>query len=258
MTDYNKVVQALNLYDETPAGFIEDADTILEDIVSNADLHEVGIGQDLLKIWLNADKSGRTAVEDTFLNLTGVEFPDYVERCVKETTRPASPDETLTLAEKTLDDGDIVATIVNVVNGSLAGRSFVRLFHAGTAISLAAPSSDGRLVVEIAEPDNSSPHGLKTLYRKPDCVNPAMQKELANLGDLIIALKNEGLEMAPEFYGGIGIKPPQMTKAECLLRYEGGEMSITNVELADLGKSVMVCTITEVVEFCRRWYSRRQ
>lgn len=79
------VRKAIELYDKTPNGEVTDADTILADIIEEVDMHEAGLGLNILEIWLNA--KNREDVENTFYCLSGVEFEEFVKMCVEKTTK---------------------------------------------------------------------------------------------------------------------------------------------------------------------------
>lgn len=81
----NKAKKALELYGQTPAGVIVDADTILADAVESADFEMTGLGEETIRIWQRS--SDRESVEQVFYNLAGIEFEAYLDRCIKETTK---------------------------------------------------------------------------------------------------------------------------------------------------------------------------
>lgn len=83
MEELLKEVEELN--DNTPFGFIKDADTILCDIIEDTDYEFSGIAQDIFNIWRNS--SDRKAVEQMFFEFTEMEFKDYLEKCKREITR---------------------------------------------------------------------------------------------------------------------------------------------------------------------------
>lgn len=81
-----KAKLALELYADTPAGDIFDADTILADAVQEADFEMTGLGEETIRIWLKS--SDKPSVEQVFYNLAGIEFETFLDRCINETTRP--------------------------------------------------------------------------------------------------------------------------------------------------------------------------
>ncbi len=85
MTDHKKVAEAILLYHRTPIGLITDADTILRNILENNDESDIGLGEELLRIWLNSED--KESIEAMFLSMTGVEFEVFVDRCLQETTK---------------------------------------------------------------------------------------------------------------------------------------------------------------------------
>ena len=73
------------LHNNTPGGMIKDADTILEDIIENRDKEVSGVANDVFEIYKNT--SDKKAVKAIFEAITGTTFDDYVDECVKNTTR---------------------------------------------------------------------------------------------------------------------------------------------------------------------------
>ena len=80
-----RVVEAKRLVESTPFGFITDCDTILCDIMEEADFEISGIGIDIFNIWLNS--KDRKSVEKIFYDLTDVPFEDFVNLCIQKTTK---------------------------------------------------------------------------------------------------------------------------------------------------------------------------
>ncbi len=83
MEELLKEVEELN--ENTPFGFIKDADTILNDIIDETDYEFDGIAQDIFNIWRNS--SDKKAVEQMFFEFTEMEFKDYLEKCKREISR---------------------------------------------------------------------------------------------------------------------------------------------------------------------------
>ena len=84
----SRVEQVIQLYKNTPDGLVIDSDTILKDVCDHCDMSENGLSIDVLSIWMNAKtQEERTSIENVFLAFTGVGFSDYLNQCLKETTR---------------------------------------------------------------------------------------------------------------------------------------------------------------------------
>ena len=79
------VIEAKALAKNAPDGFVVDGDTILCDIMEEADFEITGLAADIFDIWLKS--SDRKSVEKLFYDLTDVDFEDFVNRCLDETTR---------------------------------------------------------------------------------------------------------------------------------------------------------------------------
>ena len=78
--------EALSLMSRTPDGIVIDGDTILADIMEEADFEESGSTEELVAIWKStADKE---AFHRLFMFFTGWDFEDFLEAAVKRTTRP--------------------------------------------------------------------------------------------------------------------------------------------------------------------------
>ena len=76
-------VEALN--NNTPDGFIHDADTILADVFSNSDFEITGLANDIFNIYRNSMDKG--AVVEMFYALTGIQFDTYLTICLDNITR---------------------------------------------------------------------------------------------------------------------------------------------------------------------------
>ena len=83
-----KNVEKLN--SNTPDGQIVDADTILVDLIQNCDYEFSGIAQDIFGIWKQS--TDKKAVERMFFEFTGIEFDDFLEKCIKEISRSITHD----------------------------------------------------------------------------------------------------------------------------------------------------------------------
>ena len=73
------------LYANAPDGEVVDADTILKDIMDEVSFGVTGLSMELLDIYLNS--SDRASIERLFYTFTDIEFVDYLQRCVAETTK---------------------------------------------------------------------------------------------------------------------------------------------------------------------------
>lgn len=66
----------------------EDADTILADLCEETSMEEPGLAYDVFNTWKAAQTSHeRESIEGMFLIFAGIEFGEYLERCIKETTQ---------------------------------------------------------------------------------------------------------------------------------------------------------------------------
>lgn len=83
-----KNVEELN--SNTPDGQVIDADTILADLIKKCDYEFSGIAQDLFGIWKQS--VDKRAVEQMFFEFTGIEFEDYLIKCMKEISRSITHD----------------------------------------------------------------------------------------------------------------------------------------------------------------------
>lgn len=78
----NLLSQVEKLHNNTPDGVIIDADTILADLVQNND---EWFAQDIFNIWETS--KDKQSVEQMFFEFTGVEFDEYLRRCMDEITK---------------------------------------------------------------------------------------------------------------------------------------------------------------------------
>lgn len=76
-------VECLNA--AVPDGVIRDADTILKDILDEQDFEITGIAQDIFNIYKKS--TDKTSVKEMFFEFTGMDFDEYLNKCVKEITR---------------------------------------------------------------------------------------------------------------------------------------------------------------------------
>ena len=74
-----------NLLANTPNGMNRDADTILYDAIEEADFEITGIAECILRAWEKS--TDKKAVEEMFYTFTDMHFEDFLEKCIRETTR---------------------------------------------------------------------------------------------------------------------------------------------------------------------------
>ena len=78
----NLLSQVEKLHNNTPDGVIIDADTILADLVQNND---EWFAQDIFNIWETS--TDKRSVEQMFFEFVGVEFNEYLRRCIDGISR---------------------------------------------------------------------------------------------------------------------------------------------------------------------------
>ena len=78
---FNLINEVEKLNDNTPDEIIVDADTILVDIINGCDYEFSGFAQDIFNIWKGSND--KRAVEEMFYEFTGVEFVDYLNKCLE-------------------------------------------------------------------------------------------------------------------------------------------------------------------------------
>ena len=75
------------LYEHTPFyQSIQDADTVLADLMEAADFDVPEVGLTPILIW--QDATDKQSVEEMFYALTDCNFSDFLKQCIEETTRP--------------------------------------------------------------------------------------------------------------------------------------------------------------------------
>lgn len=133
-----KEVEDLN-YD-TPEGIIQDSDTILVDLLDKADFEISGISQDIFNIYKKS--KDKEAVKEMFFEFVGVEFEEYLVKCLEEITRvEASADKFLVTIIKTCEHTYLVGAnskeeAIDIVNEEYGGTcentdSFSEEYFAG-------------------------------------------------------------------------------------------------------------------------------
>lgn len=75
-----------DLYYNTPDGRIIDSDTILTDLVQEADWEENGLSLDLFRMF--KESSDKQTFLELFYLFTDTTFEDYLKQCLEETTKP--------------------------------------------------------------------------------------------------------------------------------------------------------------------------
>ena len=70
---------------------IQDADTILADLIEQKGHRYPGIAQDIFEIWTQS--SDKRSVEQMFYELVGIEFNDYLDKCITDTCYELLPDK---------------------------------------------------------------------------------------------------------------------------------------------------------------------
>ena len=85
---FDKLVRtARELAENTPNGCVQDADTILHDILSEADFEITGIGSELFNLFYDASEEEKEMFKKMFYVFTDTTFEEYVERCIERTTK---------------------------------------------------------------------------------------------------------------------------------------------------------------------------
>lgn len=86
MADIRELIRKVEcLNNDAPYGVIRDADTILKDILDEQDFEITGIAQDIFNIYKKS--TDKTSVKEMFFEFTGVDFDEYLNKCIKEITR---------------------------------------------------------------------------------------------------------------------------------------------------------------------------
>lgn len=81
----DKIRKVEMLMNNTPDGIIRDADTILIDLIEENDFEISGIAKDVFSIYKNS--TDKRAVKEMFYLFTGMDFKEYLKKCLVETTR---------------------------------------------------------------------------------------------------------------------------------------------------------------------------
>lgn len=80
MDETEQAIQTVEyMAEHLPNGLIRDADTVLADIINEADFEFNGFAQDIFNIWRKS--SDRKSVEQMFFEITDYEFLDYLKKC---------------------------------------------------------------------------------------------------------------------------------------------------------------------------------
>lgn len=95
MTTLLQEVERLN--NNTPNGVIIDTDTILADIIKEADFEVTGLAQEIFNTWRRS--SDKKSVEEVFYSLTGIEFANYLLKCQKELSRYQKREEVIEVSK---------------------------------------------------------------------------------------------------------------------------------------------------------------
>ena len=74
-----------DLKSNTPDGIIVDSDTILADLMEKVDFNYTCCSKEILKIW--EESSDKESIEKMFEIMTDMTLKDYLEECIKKTTR---------------------------------------------------------------------------------------------------------------------------------------------------------------------------
>lgn len=85
MTTLEKAECVLDLLAATPNGVIRDADTVLKDIMDEADFEISGFAGEIIGIWKQA--ADKESVEKLFKSFTDYSFNGWLDKCIRETTR---------------------------------------------------------------------------------------------------------------------------------------------------------------------------
>ena len=75
-------IEGINESMEDKSGCIIDSDTILKDLVDENDLEFSGFSQDVFNIYKRSHD--KAAVRQLFYEFTGMEFNEYLEKCIEE------------------------------------------------------------------------------------------------------------------------------------------------------------------------------
>ena len=82
-----KAAKVLEIAENPPGGarVLTDPDTVLADIIGDADVELTGIAAELIRIW--SDSKDKPSVEAMFELFTDVPFEEYLERAIAGSTR---------------------------------------------------------------------------------------------------------------------------------------------------------------------------
>lgn len=75
-------IEGINESMDGKTGILYDSDTVLKDLVDDCSFEISGLSQDLFNIYKRSHD--KASVRQMFLLFTGVQFEEYLEKCVKE------------------------------------------------------------------------------------------------------------------------------------------------------------------------------
>ena len=93
-----KLDEVAKLNESTPSGRIKDADTVLADVMGEADFEESGMFEELRRLYHDAymdtdeSKVGLEIFHEMFNLFTGISFSEYLDRCKETITRGENND----------------------------------------------------------------------------------------------------------------------------------------------------------------------
>ena len=75
-------IEGINESMEDKTGILYDSDTVLKDLVDDCNFEISGLSQDLFNIYKRSHD--KASVRQMFLLFTGVQFEEYLEKCIEE------------------------------------------------------------------------------------------------------------------------------------------------------------------------------
>ena len=82
----DKVRAVILACNSTPSGQIIDADTLLADVIENADYEISDMFKEIAETWMTSED--QRGIEVVFEVLTGTNFEEFVDKCLALTTKP--------------------------------------------------------------------------------------------------------------------------------------------------------------------------